>query len=67
MFEKYCSEGIEYIKFDKFVGLMINLMKRHSQMLKGKKDVAMQWFVMYVDDDPNSLPLYYNTEEHKMT
>jgi hypothetical protein len=28
---------------------------------------AADWFVMYFDDDPDSLPLYYNTVKRSMT
>eukprot|EP00041_Stephanoeca_diplocostata_P034802 m.1204873 g.1204873 ORF g.1204873 m.1204873 type:complete len:1126 (+) comp24582_c0_seq2:344-3721(+) len=53
--------------FRDFVYVLQDLMKLHSVKLKAKGSEAWEWFVMYFDDDPNSLPLYFNTERRVMT
>eukprot|EP00039_Didymoeca_costata_P005265 m.80093 g.80093 ORF g.80093 m.80093 type:complete len:1053 (+) comp12740_c0_seq2:592-3750(+) len=59
--------GGDAIETPDFVYVMVDLMQKHAKMLKAKNDKAWEWFVMYFDDDPNSLPLYYSTDKRKMT
>lgn len=41
---------------------MNDLMRLHSMKLNEEGHEAWEWFVLYFDDDPNSLPLYLNTQ-----
>eukprot|EP00037_Helgoeca_nana_P037025 m.14200 g.14200 ORF g.14200 m.14200 type:complete len:1137 (+) comp8308_c0_seq1:328-3738(+) len=61
------TNGGVAIGFSDFVYVMTDLMRRHSQRLKIDGHAAWEWFVLYFDDDPDSLPLYFNTERLAMT
>jgi hypothetical protein len=57
----------QLVEFTDFVDVMVELMTRHAQIQQQQGEQTGEWFVMYFDDEPNSLPLYYNTLKRSMT
>eukprot|EP00730_Choanoeca_flexa_P010422 TRINITY_DN1791_c0_g1_i1.p1 TRINITY_DN1791_c0_g1~~TRINITY_DN1791_c0_g1_i1.p1 ORF type:complete len:997 (+),score=255.90 TRINITY_DN1791_c0_g1_i1:64-3054(+) len=46
---------------------MLHLISLYSQARAQEQESGWQWFGMYFDDDPNSLPAYYNTQTGQLT
>jgi Ca2+-binding EF-hand superfamily protein len=67
MFLDYDQHGNRAIDFGDFAYVMNDLMRLHSMKLQEEGHEAWDWFVLYFDDDPNSLPLYLNTQHQVMT
>jgi len=54
---------------EEFEPVMVDLMNRNARAKKETNpgDQAWEWFILYFDDDPESLPLYYNTTKRSIT
>lgn len=48
------------VTFDEFQDLVLDLVRRHSQVKKAAGAPDWQWFPIYLDDDPGALPVYLN-------
>ena len=61
------THGGRALGFADFSRVMLDLMRLHSQRLRAEGCTGWEWFPMYFDDEPDSLPLYYHTERRLMT
>ena len=66
MFSRLC-DGNNAITLREFEQALEELLGRYSQCRMAEGESAWQWFGMYFDDDPDSLPVFYNTVHNVMT
>eukprot|EP00051_Salpingoeca_urceolata_P025200 m.448895 g.448895 ORF g.448895 m.448895 type:complete len:943 (+) comp20315_c14_seq55:137-2965(+) len=57
----------DFVEFEQFVPVMKSLMGRRALRQRQANVKGWRWYVMYVDDDPDSLPVYYDTQQEAVT
>ena len=67
IFQKAMEPEMQIITKEGFIGVMRYVILRHAQVRKEEEIEGWMWFGMYFDDEPESLPVYINATDLRLT